>query len=329
LRLFKKLKSCGTRLDEYVEGKFYRGITTGFNDAFELTNQEKKALVEKDVKSAQIIKPYLRGRDLKRWQLNDEKRWLIFTRRGIDIEKYPAIKKHLSKFKEQLMPTGEKDPKTGKSLTRKLGSYEWFEIQDNIAYWEEFETPKIIMGRFMNNPTYSYDENNFFHNDALYFISNASKYLVAILNSTTSWWFLKRICTDLQNGYLQALSQYQAQIPIPDAKDWQKEIIEKFVDYILFLTKTNSEKLIVNYFESIINALVYELFLTDELHKAEKEFFKPLKSEKLPDLTDYKGNELKVIRELFARLSDINHVVRKNIYFLDNIESVRIIEGKQ
>ncbi|MDQ3258248.1 MAG: hypothetical protein M3R15_30915, partial [Acidobacteriota bacterium] len=72
------------------------------------------------------LKPFLRGRDVKRWRVQPQDLWLIFTRRGIDIKKYPAIEKHLKQFKSQLMP--------GVPGGRKPGSYEWFEIQDNIAY---------------------------------------------------------------------------------------------------------------------------------------------------------------------------------------------------
>ena len=86
--------------------------------------------------------------------------WLIFTRRGVDINDYPAIKKHLTPFKAQLKPKPDNwnDKKQGGWPGRKAGSYEWFNIQDNIAYWTEFEMPKIILARFMNQPTYAWDD---------------------------------------------------------------------------------------------------------------------------------------------------------------------------
>jgi len=84
----------------------------------------------------------------------------------------------------------------------------------------------------------------------------------------------------------------------------------------------------LGYFEQIIDALVYELYLPDELHAADKRFFEPLTAERLPSLADHEGNELQVISKLFKRLSNVNHPVRKNLYFLDNLESIRIIEGK-
>ena len=116
-------------------------------------------------------------------------------------------------------------------------------------------------------------------------------------------------------------------LPIPTAEDWQKEIIEKLVNYILFLTKKGAaqHKLLINYFEAIINALVYELFLTDELHAADKHFFKPLTAERLPSLADRPGEELQVISKVFERLSAHDHDIRRNLYFLNELESIRII----
>ena len=124
---------------------------------------------------------------------------------------------------------------------------------------------------------------------------------------------------------------YVSQVPIPSAEDWQKKIIQKIVEYILFLTKDDAVQhtLVINYFEAIINALVYELFLADELHAADKRFFEPLADEALPTLADHPGKELQVIGKLFERLSTRDHDIRRNLYFLNELESIRIIEGKE
>ena len=84
----------------------------------------------------------------------------------------------------------------------------------------------------------------------------------------------------------------------------------------------------VAYFEQLINALVFELIFPDELHKADKYFFKPLAEERLPLLDEIKGDKIAKLRSIFERLFDKEHVVRKNGFFLDTLESVRIIEGK-
>ncbi|MBK5226315.1 MAG: Eco57I restriction-modification methylase domain-containing protein, partial [Thermoleophilia bacterium] len=98
LVLLDKIRSGGTPLGEYIGGNFYRGVLTGLNKAFIIDQQKRDQLIAEDPKSAEIIKPYLRGRDVKRWHAEWVGYYLIFTRRGIDIESYPAVMKHLNRW---------------------------------------------------------------------------------------------------------------------------------------------------------------------------------------------------------------------------------------
>ena len=123
--------------------KPYRGVVTGCNDAFLVDTATKEAIVKRDPNAAGIIKPYLRGQDVERWQSEWAELWMIFARRGIDIDAYPGIKEYLLRFRPELEPkpagwTGDKWP------GRKAGSYQWFEIQDPIEYWKEYGEPKIV-----------------------------------------------------------------------------------------------------------------------------------------------------------------------------------------
>lgn len=323
LRLLEKLKSRGTPFGEYVEGKFFWGIKTGLNKAFVVDRETRDRLIKEDKSSKEILKPYVRGRDVKRWSIQDSELWIIFTRRGIKIENYPAIKRHLEQFKKELMP--------GAKGGRKPGSYKWFEIQDNVAYWQEFNESKIIYPDIANRCAFAFDENNLYPDATLFLLPTKSLYQLALLNSSTTQFFIAQISPALRGGFYRFKSIYVSHIPIPSAENWQKEIIEKLVDYILFLTKEDAaqHKLLINYFEAIINALVYELFLMDELHAAGKHFFEPLAAESLPSLADHAGSDLQIIREQFDRLSARDHEIRRNLYFLNELESVRIIEGNK
>lgn len=105
------------------------------------------------------------------------------------------------------------------------------------------------------------------------------------------------------------------------------------VDYLLFLKAKTDEgssrdQLIISYFEQLIDAMVYELYLTEEIHQSGRKFFEPLMAERLPALDKIKGDKLAALRSIFERLFDRDHIIRQNIFFLDTIESVRIIEGK-
>ena len=96
--LFERLMGQGTLLGEFVKGRIYRGIVTGLNEAFVIDQAKHDELIEDDPRSSEVIKPWLRGRDIKRWTANWPSLYIIFTNRGVDIDQYPAVKEHLDWF---------------------------------------------------------------------------------------------------------------------------------------------------------------------------------------------------------------------------------------
>ena len=163
--LLDKLKSKGVPLGDYVEKKIYYGIKTGLNEAFVIDQKTRDDLIAQDPKSAELIKPFLAGRDIKRYQPLKPDKFLIFTRRGINIKNYPAIETYLIGFKERLLPKPKdwkpKNP-DDKWKGRKPGNYHWYEIQDAVDYYEEFEKPKIIIPAIIKNPSFVFDSQIFF-----------------------------------------------------------------------------------------------------------------------------------------------------------------------
>ena len=124
--IMDKMYAVGTPLKEW-DIEIYRGITTGCNDAFVIDNQTKEALVEEDPKSSEIIKPVLRGRDIRRYQANWEGKWLIstFPAASINIDDYPAVKKYLLSYgKARLEQAGKNLPDGTKS--RKKTRHAWY-----------------------------------------------------------------------------------------------------------------------------------------------------------------------------------------------------------
>ena len=102
--LMHLMDQSGVPLSTYIDNKIYRGVLTGFNEAFFIDAVIRKRLIAEDRRSKEIIFPLAIGDDVRRWRINQKDRYLIFTRRGIDIEQYPAIKRHLSQWKAQLSP---------------------------------------------------------------------------------------------------------------------------------------------------------------------------------------------------------------------------------
>ncbi len=231
LRLLEKLRKAGTPLGDYVKGRFYRGVLTGLNEAFVVDRATRDRLIAEHPSSAEVLKPFLRGRDVKRWRCEPQDLWLIFTRRGIDIAKYPAIHEHLKPFKNRLTP--------GIPGGRKPGSYQWFEIQDNIAYWKEFEQPKILYQEIATYQAFAWEDSGAFSNNKTFLIPDGSKMFLAVLNSAVCWWFLGQIASKLQGGAYAMQAPYVSQIPIPSATPDQQSQLESLVTRILAAKKAD------------------------------------------------------------------------------------------
>jgi len=93
--LLEQIIGTGIPLRKYVGTRVYRGITTGFNDAFVIDGATRSKLIGECQSSDEIIKPYMRGQDVARWSGVSPDKWIIFTRKGINICDYPAVLKYL------------------------------------------------------------------------------------------------------------------------------------------------------------------------------------------------------------------------------------------
>ena len=123
-----KMQTIGTPLKEWEAITLRSGITTGYNKAFIIDNETREVLVEADLKSIEVIKPILRGRDVRRWRAQWAKLWLIYARKGIKINLYPAVYNYLQKYK--------------KKLSRKSGTIQWYELLANPSDEAKFAFKK-------------------------------------------------------------------------------------------------------------------------------------------------------------------------------------------
>lgn len=211
--VISKIKRVGVPLNKYALRGIYYGIKTGLNDAFIIDENTKNRLIKEHGKSAEIIKPFLAGRDIKRYEAVTTDKYLIFTRHGIDIEKYPAIENYLAQFKERLIPKPH-DWKGNDWGGRKSGNYEWYEIQDTVDYYEEFEKPKIIIPAIVQSGSYTFDSAGFYSNDKTSIIPTDDLYLLGLLNSKVCDFYLHSIASTKRGGYFEYKPMYVGQIPI-------------------------------------------------------------------------------------------------------------------
>ncbi len=274
-KLLKKIQQAGIPLSEYVKGNIYRGIVTGLNEAFVIDEPTKQKLIKEDNRSKEIIKPFLAGRDVKRFEKPVSNKYLIFTKRGIDINIYPAIKKHLTQFKEQLM-VKPNNWKGAEWKGRKPGSYRWYEIQDSIDYHLEFEKTKIIYPNICKQPEFTYDDNKWYTNQKCFIISLDDKYLLGILNSKLNYFLFEKYLPKLRGGFYEPSYVFFKNFPIKKINELSKsekklhDEIVKLVDTMLQLNAQLQQTTLPHQQEQLkqravlsdkkIDALVYELY---------------------------------------------------------------------
>ena len=177
----------------------YRGVLTGYNDAFIITTSKRDEILsncqneDERKRTTELIRPILRGRDIKRYGYNWANLWLINTHNGvkgriprIKIEDYPAIKAHLDQF-------------WGKIKDRADQGDTPYNLR-NCAYLEDFFLPKIVYGQFQDGAEYSFAESGVFLSSNEYMLIThhySSKCLLAFLNSKASEWLLGQITGNL------------------------------------------------------------------------------------------------------------------------------------
>ena len=216
-----KIEKYGTPLKDWDITINY-GIKTGCNEAFIISGEKRKELIAEDPKSDEIIRPILRGRDIKRYGYEFADLWLIatFPSKHYDIDDYPAVKKWLQSFGKKLEQTGEEyiDSNGIKQKCRKKTNNKWFETQDSIAYWNDFSKQKIVWSDIATEPTFALIDAGIYFNNTCYMLCNAPQYILQILNSPLMGWYFRKISTDLGNGQ-RYFKQFVELLPIIKLKE--------------------------------------------------------------------------------------------------------------
>ena len=228
--LLKKIKDRGTPLADFAGVSPLYGIKTGFNEAFLIDTPTRDQLVRDDPDSAEIIKPYLRGQDIGRWLPHWAGLWMIFARRGIEIEQYPSVLRHLEGFREQLEPKPEnwKPPhEDAKWPGRKAGTYQWYEIQDAVDYHEDFKLPKILIRRIAFYAQVCADSGDYFLNDSALILTNSDQWIIACMNSPIGWYFQFKKFPHKKDEALAFDIPYVREFPIPILREADKEQFEQ------------------------------------------------------------------------------------------------------
>ena len=235
----RKIEAVGTLLKDWGVS-IHRGILTGCDEAFIIKTGERNKILQncKDederTRTEELIRPILRGRDIKRYGYNWSGLWLIstFPSRHYDIDDYPAVKSYLLAFgKQRLEQTGKLHMINNVGVkSRKKTNNKWFELQDSISYWEDFYKPKIVWGNLNLSASYALVLDTYFVNAPSPLIVPASKYLLAILNSKLIDYYVRLMGVSRNGGYFEYKPMYVEKIPIPAQDQDTTSHLEHLVD---------------------------------------------------------------------------------------------------
>ncbi len=225
-----------------VYGSPYRGVLTGLNEAFVIDRATKDKLMQQDPNSAELLKPFLEGKDLKKWHAAPRDLWLILMPKGWTYEKmqdiraepyswqwleshYPAIAQWLEPFEKAAKKRGDK------------GDF-WWELRA-CAYYGEFEKPKIVYPDLSQGSKFHLDKKSSLFPNTAYFIGASDNFLLSLLNSKAIWFFLKGISDAMRGGEwrIRLFTQNIERIPIPPATPEQKTHISKLAEQCQILAE--------------------------------------------------------------------------------------------
>lgn len=229
----RKIESVGKPLRDWDISINY-GIKTGYNDAFIITTERRDEILsnckseEERQRTNDIIRPILRGRDIKRYSYDWAGLWLINTHNGvkgkiprIDINDYPAIKAHLDKFWDKIQTRADQGD-TPYNLR-------------NCAYSDDFSQPKIVWGEISDRSKFAYDANRHFIPEATTFLMSGKSlpYLLCVLNSPLSEWFFSKLGTTTGVGTVRWKKYTIEELLIPKAEEYVVDQIECLVENYL------------------------------------------------------------------------------------------------
>ncbi|WP_301280952.1 TaqI-like C-terminal specificity domain-containing protein, partial [Bacteroides uniformis] len=250
----------------------YRGVLTGYNDAFIISTEKRNEILvncqteDERIRTAELIRPILRGRDIKRYEYEWADLWIIatFPSRHYDIESYPAVKNYLLSIGiERLEQTGETHIVNGKKIkARKKTCNEWFETQDSISYWEDFSKPKIVWAELARTGNaFALDFGNNMVGNTGYILTVPSNnqdellYLLAFLNSRSMLYSLNQITTRFDENGWRWLRQFVEQLRVPPLIN-KNEILS----IVATVTKDNKQEV-----SEILNNVIADIYnFTDE-----------------------------------------------------------------
>jgi len=307
LAIKKRIEEIGTPLKAWDTVNIFRGISTGYNEAFVLEEKRKKKLINCNESSNKYIKRLLSGKEIRKFSPKKITKDILFITWNFDIEENQCIKNYLEQFKDSLL----KRPEV------KDGRYSWYALSRyNSNSYLEFEKEKIVWQRVTKEPTFCLVKEDVYILDSMAFItSKFNHYLICLLNSKVLYFYIDKITHQYgKTGYLLS-NQYVEYLPIIKVSLKLQLLFEKLVKIIIYLKDKKDQS--TTFFEKVIDIMVYELYFEKELR--EKGF----------GILDVVAADLTLelpVEELYTKWTGSKHPIKYNVDFIQSVDVVKTIE---
>ena len=260
----EKINTYGTPLSKW-DIRINYGIKTGLNDAFIISGAKKDELIAEDSKSAEIIRPILRGRDIKRYEYTFADLWVILAKFGSYQyleEKYPAIYHHLLQYEDKLKNRGQcRYTSSGKANVSKPypGQHHWLELDNNPRqeYLDDFSKQKIVWGNLCLSSQFALADEGMFVNAPSPMIVPGNKYILAVLNSKLGDWYIRQLGVTRNGGYFEYKPMFVEKLPVPQISAEQQK---PFICLAEQLLKSKTDNIANNAIEHELDQLVFDLY---------------------------------------------------------------------
>jgi hypothetical protein len=330
------IEKNGVQLSDWdVEMNF--ALKSGLNDAFFINEETKEKLILDDANSIEVIKPLIRGRNIKKYNYKFDNIYILYIPwhfplkddniQGASIEaeeafkkQYPAIYNHLLNFKEQLSARNKAE--TGIR-------YEWYALQRaSSTFAHNYEKDKIVWLAITDKPAFAFDDKKMYVTSPSYImVSQYPKYHLVLLNSRIVEWYLDKVSSSTGQGTNQWTKIFMDKIPIPQLSEEKRKPFEILADYLILLNDPNtprimehtSNEMISQQLEEVLNMMVYELYFEEHMKELEidvLQFINPEGSgQAFPDITKMQSFEEKraAIQKIYYWLKEKDNPIRNRI----------------
>ena len=313
LNLRDKILNQGTLIKD-LDVQINYGIKTGFNKAFIIDEKTKNKLISEDSKNKEIIKPLLRGRDIRKWSIRYQNLYLLYIPWNFNMQNYPSLNEYLQTYKKELSNRPE---------VKKV-RYNWYCLSRYASdYVDLFEEEKLIYPELSSSLSMVYDDNKFYIDKTCFIITTSLniKYINALLNSNVLNFVFKLLGTPLGKSGFNLSKIYIEQLPIIFTNTSTEKEIKELVDEIIILNnEINNE--IINFKkylkEQNINSISNKL---DDYYSLDsKKFINEIKKQHEILLSDTLINELiHKFKNSIKKISNLNSDLKLKEDKLNNI----------